>query len=168
MDPISAAAASGAKTAVDAGTTGTPWALLIVFAMISMAAFIVIAYMLIKHRDKETSPGSCGPGGNGGSCPEVHGVIAAIKGLEKRMDEDAENRREHRSHLEATVDRIHSRIDTQNKVFAQKDEVDRLAGIFHQAVEEMGRVSSMFVAMTEAQPPIHRRSSATKRASSAQ
>jgi len=168
MDPISAAAASGAKTAVDAGTTGNPWALLIVFAMISMAAFIIIAWMLIKHRDKETSPGSCGPNGNGGSCPEVHGVIAAIKGLEKRMDDDAENRREHRSHLEATVDRIHSRIDTQNKVFAQKDEVDRLAGIFHQAVEEMGRVTSMFAAVTEAHPPVHRRSSVTKRASSAQ
>jgi hypothetical protein len=140
MADLGDAAGEAARTAgavTQQAANGDIWA----FAVVALIAVTVLFGLWIwrgtgRQESRVVSPSdpSCPPGG--GQCPEIRVLVVEVQHLTKQIREDRDEWREHRQGIKDDVQRIHERIDDQNKTFATKSEVSGLVRLFEHFTEE--------------------------------
>ena len=123
---VEAATAGAAKQASE----GNPWGIIVLLVILG----VVFSAFVVKAILKERKPASdCG----GSSCTGIAEVVNEIKHINKILETDAIDRKEHRERVENSITRIHERIDRQNENFMTRAEAESLTATFHHATEEL-------------------------------
>lgn len=124
------------------GSEGNPWGIIVLLVVLGVVFSAFVVKTILKERKP---PSDCG----GSSCTGIAEVVNEIKHINKTLESDAVDRKEHRERVENSITRIHERIDRQNEHFMTRAEAESLTGTFHRATEELSAALATVIAFVE-------------------